>query len=359
MIIDSNNDNTIENQKGSVNSERCRRRNILVVFLIILAVLGPLSVHRYYSSNKQNKVVGVVVRIDENNIFLRLTADDVTNGFKVGEIIAYTVSDQVLEEIERGNLVEGVPMKVKGNPIWIKQMSPFLEPPLIVSGDNILLEDVVLNRGPGSSYPYLYVNIYNLGEKNVIAMRVKINGTILPFSFRIDRNNPVLPNHWGGDDVFTTWFDPGQNKIVGFMPVVGETYPVFIEARLSDGSVKTWETTVKTESYGVIATIGFRHTISVGACDLFRLGLGGGGALSISFRNTWYHNNTINKITVFLDDKQVMEAPANIPVADYWIGSIDLSERVYAGLEYDVTIQVQSTSGNTTSIKRTEICEYL
>ena len=359
MVIEPNNDDTVITQDGSVDHERSMGWNIIVVFLIILAVLGPLSVHRYYSSYKQNTVVGVVVRINERYVFLRLTTDDVTNGFQAGEIYAYTVPYEKLEEIELGNLVKGVPVKAEGNPLLIKQISQFLEPPLIVSGDYIILEDVSLNRGPSSRYPCLFISVYNLGEKKIVAMRAVINGTILPFSFRINRNNPVVPNEWGSDAVSTRWFDPDQNKTVGFMPVVGETYPVFIKVKLLDGSVKTWNTTVKTESYGVIATIGFFEAISVRACDLFRLGPGGGGALSISFRNTWYHNNTINKITVFLDDKQVMEAPANIPVADYWVGSIDLSERVYAGFEYEVTIQVRSTSGNTTSIKRTVICEYL
>ena len=347
----------MDSEKGTGKREERRWRVIIVGILILVALLGSLTVYRYFSPVKPQTVVGVVVHGDGKKIFLRLATDDTVNGFRAGEIRSYTVKPDIYEEIDLGDLVKGMPGKIRRCALEVKEITPFFKPPIINTGDYILLEDISLNKQPNSMYPNLHVIFKNLGEKKVMAMRVEINGTFIPFSFGITRNSPVGPSRYGGESVPTRWFDPELNETVGFDPAKEETYPVFIEMRFSDYSVQTWDVSVKATSFRSIATV-VGGTISLGAVDLFRLGLREGGILSITFRNVWIRK-TITEIVVFLDENQVMKTSATIPDAGYWAGSITLPFDVYTGGEYNVTVQVKASDGSIASVSRVTVCERI
>lgn len=147
------------------------------------------------------------------------------------------------------------------------------------------------------------------------------------------------------------WFDAQLNDVVGFTPVPGETYLGRLNILFDDGIVITRNINFTAHSGSIIASIVDTGThIRVDAALLMRGG--NGGLCSISIRNLWWHKN-ISDIIILVNDEVVMEMSTNLRTGEWWAGSGMLSYPVFTHQTYNVTVQIQTSDGDTCTLSRT------
>jgi hypothetical protein len=221
-------------------------------------------------------------------------------------------------------------------------------------------EGVVLNVPPGQPYgSYLAFGLKNDGEKSIVSVRVKLNGTFIPFVSGISHSSPLNPGLWAGIDLPIEWFDPDSNGIVGCAIVPGGTYPVEVNISFSDGKSIQRTFAAQAESAGVIATLAPTNVLEIDDISLLRLE-DGKGVLSVHFRNTWWNGQeleTISQINVSLMGKPVIVTPLLLQGGGYWAASSTLPFEVSIVSTYIVTIRVEATDGKVGTISTIISCE--
>lgn len=226
--------------------------------------------------------------------------------------------------------------------------------------EDIEFSDFTWNRNI-DSLPYFGFGIRNLGEREITAVRVELDGSLLPWSFGVDRDEPIKPSRSGVDGVFTAWYDPEVGGLTGLYPEDGTTYPVKIRLRYDDGTTQTFDRRVKAEEGLDVASIAAFERLPLPDASMFRLGTGEGGVLSLSFRNTWYLDapQTVEEVWVYVNSSEVMDSGQRVRSADYWAASIPLPFDVYVGGRYNVTLVAASVQGNVSKTTRCVTCEDL
>ena len=295
-------------------------------------------------------------------LYLRLVTDDIVNGHKAGEIVDYTVSKDVYDEVCNGDLVKGIPQRKPETVLYVERGSP-LQVVQIISGFSSYLvefEGVTLNVPPGQSYSaYLAFGLKNDGERPIVAVRVKLNGKFIPFGSGVSRSTPLNLGLWTGIGLPIAWFDPDSSGTVGCAIVPGDTYSVEVNITFDDGKLIKRTFTVQAESAGVIATLAPCNIVEIGDISLLRLE-DGKGVLSVRFRNTWWNGQeleTISNINVSLMGKPVIVTSILLQGGGYWAASSTLSFEVSIVSTYIVTIQVEATDGTIGTISTIIPCE--
>ena len=353
-----------------------KKRSVVLMFLVV--ALAMLSVVQYIELSQTRSalseireelsvVTGVIVSLkrveyeDSGEVryigLLRLTSDDRVNGVEAGEISDYIIVLDSYRELDVGNLVVGIPLKDEAPSLKVRSVIPFIISPIINTGDYVDFEVVKLNTGVGSSYSSLYLGLNNLGEKEIISIRVEINGTIIPFFFGVNKEHPVKPSKSMHKTVPTSWFDPALNGTAGFRPERGETYPVVVTLTLTDGTltysgktVKTWNFSVTAISYGAIVTlIDTGSHIEIQSVDLFE-NRKKEDFLSVVFRNVW--KKTVTNVTILVDDTIVAKARTNLKTGGSWVASMRLPFNVYLSSSHNVTIQTRTADGDIAEVSQ-------
>lgn len=314
-------------------------------------------------------VSGIIVSLDRVEYeddsasffgLLRLTTDDGVNDVGTGEISDYRMILDEYVELRVGNLVSGVPMRGEIPALRVECITPFFHPPIINTGEYIEFEVVELN----TVGPSLYLGLHNLGEKDIIAVRAEVNGTLIPFFFGVDKEHPVKPYGYVQDSVPTSWFDPRMNGTAGFKPVHGETYPVVVEITISDDrpfylfkTVRTWNFSVTAVSGHAIASMVDTGThIEMKSAYIFGHP-GEEDFLSLVIRNVW--RKKVTGIAVFVDDVQVADVRTNLKTGSSWRACIGLPFNVYLGSSHNVTIRALTAEGDVAEVSREVICDRI
>jgi len=287
---------------------------------------------------------------------LRLTSEDEVNGVKTGEIANYRLVFGSYVELEAGNLVTGSPIEGEPRTLNVRNITSFIRPPIINAGEYIKLDARLTTVGP-----YLSLGGHNLGEKDIISVRVEVNGTLIPFFFGVDKEHPVEPYGYLQDSVPTSWFDPASNRTVGFNPVHGEIYPMIVKLTLSEDpplylykTVKTWNLSVTAKSLGSIASIGSSSAhIEIHSAYLFKRSTEG-EFLSFEVRNVW--NNTVTGMKILVDNVTVADVKTNLQVSHYWKACVKLPFDINVGSVHMVTIVTLTTDGESDEISQDVKC---
>lgn len=341
-----------------------------IFLMIIVVTLAFLNLYLSSELFRTRSVSGIIVSLkrveyedDEGASYiglLRLTTDDSVNGVGVGEMSDYRI---ILDEDVRlkvGNLVSGIPMKKEIPTLKVERITPFFHPPIINTGDYIDFKSVRLNEfGPS-----LYLRLHNLGEKDIISVRVEVNGTLIPFLFGVNKEHPVKPYKYVQGEVPTSWFDPATNGTVGLKPIQGETYPIVVELTLSDDrphylskTVKTWNFTVTTIFFGSISTLIDTGThIEIGSAYLFEYP-SKGDFLSFEIRNVW--SKTVTDLEILVDDVQVATVKTNLKTGSYWKASIRLPFNINIGSSHNVTIRALTAEGEVAEVSKKVRCDVI
>lgn len=201
----------------------------------------------------------------------------------------------------------------------------------------------------GSNFPWLGVSLRNVGEKSIIAVRVELNGTLIPFSLGGSRES-INPSQTRQGSVPLRWFDAQVNAVVDLTPVVGETYFGRLIILFEDGAVTLRDMNFTAQSGGCIASIvdtGIHMEVDA---DLFMRG-GQGGVCSLWIRNVWWHEN-ISDITILVNDEVVIDTPTNLRTGDYWAGSGTLPYPVSTYQTYNVTVHIRTSDGDVSALSR-------
>jgi len=259
-------------------------------------------------------------------------------------------------ELQVGNLVTGNPITGTSNTLYVRNITAFIHPPIINTGEYINLGARLTTVGP-----YLSLGGQNLGEKDIISVRVEVNGTLIPFFFGVDKEHPVKPYGYLQGSAPTSWFDPEVNGTVGFKPVRGETYPVNVELTLSEDpplylyrTVKTWNLSVTAKSIASIATVADSgEHIEIRSAYLFKRSREG-YFLSIVVRNVW--SETVTGMKVLVDDVSVAEVRVNLRSGKYWEACVMLPFDLITGRVYRVTLMAFTADGEFAEVSQDVKC---
>jgi hypothetical protein len=355
------------------------KRTILLV--IVVATLASLNLFLYSdlvqarsdlseARDELGTVSGIIlstkaVEYDDSGevgyiILLRLVSEDPVNVVAASEISEYRLLLDSYMDLEVGNLVTGKPMKGETPALRVQSVTPFFLPPIVNTGEYIDFEVVELN----TVGPSFYLGLHNLGEKDIISIRIEVNGTLIPFFFGVDKEHPVKPYEYMHDTVPTSWFDPATNGTAGFNPIHGETYSVVVRLTLSDDrpiyhfkSVKTWDfSATALSAYSVETFVPFESIIRIKSAYLFEQ-IGNEDFLSIVVKNVWV--NPVTDIEILVDDIQIANLKTNLKSGKYWEACIRLPFNIYVGSSHKVFVRALTEEGEFAELSKEVRCERM
>jgi hypothetical protein len=228
-------------------------------------------------------------------------------------------------------------------------------------GDLLLFGGGRITQYLNDPYPVLRFSIRNLGEKEVIAVRAKINGFLLPYTFGVSTDSPIEPSKYEAMSRYTSWYDPAIVNVSGYVPADGEEYTVEVTVKLSDYSSQVFTET------GIFELKGYAAAFVVGServyfrePDLLSYGLRGGGSVSLSFRNVWWVGSLqeINRLQLYLDESKLWDEDVYIDSTDYFSVTVHVPFNLVPGKEYDVTLVAYSATGLNSTYTVPTMCQF-
>jgi len=310
-----------------------------------------------------DEVSGIVIHREGADIWLRLTTPDQVNNVDAGEITAYRILDKYAEDFEIGDLLTG---KLLGNKTIIHEpgVSFFVHDfdyGFVNRGDLLLFGGGRITQYLNDPYPSLRFSIDNLGEKEVIAVRAKINGFLLPYTFGVSTDSPIKPSKQEAMERYTSWYDPAIGNVSGYVPADGEEYTVEVTVKLNDYSSQVFTRTniFELKGYAAAFVVGSER-VSFREPDLLSYGLRGGGSVSLSFRNVWWVGSLqeINRLQIYLDKNMLWDEDISIDSTDYFSVTVHIPLDLVPGKKYDVTLVAHSTTGLNSTYTVPTMCQF-
>jgi len=339
---------------------------VKAIFLLMIIVIGSMGSYIVYNQfqSKEKPITAIVVRLDEAkysdqnllgfNGLLRLITDSTLSGANTGEIKDYFIKTNS-SDIQQGWLVTGFISQGDPIPVFtVNRSQPFLTW-FVNASDFVRVSYIGINTG--NQYPELSIELSNLSDKPITSIRCNINGTVLPFTWGVSKTTPIQPSYDFSFSVYTSWVDPTTSERGGITPISGKTYLVHIELGYQDGVIRSIDNLVMAQGGVSISSIVMINPISVSTVDLLETNAGS-SLISISFRCTWY-SKAITRIEILIDDKLVVEAPCNLVMGWYWVGSMKVPFNIYTGGDYNVTLRVYSSDGELYSTSQLVTCQHL
>lgn len=337
--------------------------SVCLILITAAMTYGILTRTTTQSEPLVNDVVsGIVVHRDGAQIWLRLTTPDLVNNISIGEIETYCVLDKYAEDFDVGDLLKG---KLLGNKTISHEPGiPFFEHDwdygFVNRGDLLLFEGGRIIHDLSKPYPSLSFSIKNLGEKEIIAIRARINELDLPYAFGVSQDSPLEPSRDQSFSCYTAWYSPGGNT-GGYVPIDDEEYTVTVTVKFSDYSTRTFTKSgvySEGDNKGSICFMVSRSYVYFREPDLLWLGRGSGSSLSLSFRNEWSRNQSIEELELYFEDNLVWGESIRINRAEYFTVTVPIPFETVPGQIYDVTLVAHSSTGlNSTYTVQTQ-CQY-
>jgi len=336
-----------------------------VCLILITAAITYSLVTRTTTQSEppvNDEVSGIVVHREGSQIWLRLTTPDQVNNVSIGEIEAYRVLDRYAEDFDVGDLLKG---KLLGNnTISHEPGIPFFEHDwdygFVIRGDLLLFGGGGITHDLSKPYPSLSFSIKNLGEKEVIAIRARINELDLPYAFGVSQDSPLEPSRGESFSCYSAWYSPGGGT-GGYVPMDGEEYTVTVTVKYSDYSTRTLTKSgvyKEGDNRGSICFMVSRSYVYFKP-DLLWLGRGSGSSLSLSFRNEWSRNNqSIEELELYFEDTLVWGEPIRINPAEYFTVTVPIPFDTAPGKTYDVTLVAHSSTGLNSTYTVPTKCQY-
>jgi hypothetical protein len=172
----------------------------------------------------------------------------------------------------------------------------------------------------------------------------------------VSKTTPIQPSYDFSDSVYTSWVDPTTGERGGLTPISGKTYLVHIELGYQDGAIRSIDNLVNAQGGVSISSIVIINPIEGPAVDLLHTNASS-SLISLSFRSTW--SKPITRIEILIDDKLVVDAPCNLVLSWYWVGSMKVPFNIYTGGDYNVTLRVYSSDGELYSTSQLVTCQHL
>jgi hypothetical protein len=339
---------------------------VKAIFLIMIVAIGSMGSYIIYNQFQSNEkpITAIVVRLDEAkysdqnllgfNGLLRLITDSTLSGAAAGEIKDYFIKTNS-SDIQQGWLVTGFISQGDPAPVFtVNRAQPFLTW-FVNASDFVRVSYIGINTG--NQYPVLSIELSNLSDKPITSIRCNINGTLLPFTLGVSKTTPIQPSYDYGSSVYTSWVDPTTNERGGLSPISGKSYLVHIELGYQDGAIRSIDNLVIAQGGASISSIVAMNPIEGPEVDLLEMNAGS-SLISMSFRCTWY-SKAITRIEILIDDKLVVDAPCNLVMGWYWVGSMKTPLNVYTGGDYNVTHRVYSSDGELYSTSHLVKCQHL
>jgi hypothetical protein len=349
-----------------------------IILILLVVILASLNLYQYTeliqtrsdlneARNETTSSSGIIVNLSEVEYddgeevtyigLLRLTTNDSVNEVDAGEISDYRLILDKYVDLEVGNLVRGIPIKGEIPALKVKEITPFFHPPIINAGDYIDFEVVRLSTGG----PSFYLGLLNLGEKDIISIRVEVNGTLIPFFFGVDKEHPVKPYEYMHKTISTSWFNPETNETEGFKPIHGETYHIDVELTLSDyrpsylfKTVSTWNFSITAVSVVSVGTFSpFESIIQIRSAYLFEK-IGNKDFLSIVVENVW--ENPVTDVKILVDDIEVADVQTNLKSGNQWTACIRLPFDIYVSSSHNVTVRAITAEGEVAEVSQDVKC---
>jgi len=311
-----------------------------------------------------DEVSGIVVHREGAQIWLRLTIQDQVNNVSIGEIEAYRVLDKYAEDLDVGDLLKGKLLDNKT--ISHEPGVPFFEHDwdygFVNRGEMLLFGGGRITRELDDPYPVLRFSIKNLGGKEVVAVRAKINDFELPYTFGVSTESPIAPSKRSAMSRYTSWHDPATGNVTGYIPSDGEEYTVEVTVKFDDYSIQVFNRTdiFETEKMGSINTLCGFERVHFREPDLLYLGFGKGGSVSLSFRNEWWVDSLqeIDRLELYIDDRMLWGEDIHIKPANYFSVTVHIPFGPVQGQIYDVTLVAHSTTGFNSTYTVPTKCQY-
>jgi DNA-binding transcriptional ArsR family regulator len=339
---------------------------VKAIFLIMIIAIGSMGAYIAYNQfqSKEKPITAIVVRLDEAkysdqnllgfNGLLRLITDSTLSGADTGEIKDYFIKTNA-SDIQQGWLVTG--FISQGDPIsvfTVNHAQPFFT--WFVNASDFVRVSYI-GIWTGNQNPELGIELSNLSDKPITSIRCNINGTVLPFTWGVSKTNSIQPSYDFSSSVYTNWVDPTTGERGGLTPSTGKTYLVHIELGYQDGAIRSIDNLVVAQGGASISSIVMINPISVPKVDLLETNAGS-PLISMSFRCTWY-SKAITRIEIHIDDKLMVDAPCNLVLGWYWVGSMKVPFNIYNGGEYNVTLSVYSDDGAFYTTSQMVTCQHL
>jgi len=342
---------------------------LLGVCLVFLTLTIAYSMLSHTGSPPQlsasDEVSGIVIHRDGAQIWLRLTTPDQVNNVSIGEIEAYRVLNKYARDFDVGDLLKG---KLLGNKTISHEPGvPFFEHDwdygFVNRGDLLLFGGGRITREPDDPYPVLRFSIKNLGEKEVTAVRAKINDFELPYTFGVSTKSPIAPFKHSAMSRYTSWYDPATGNVTGYIPSNGEEYTVWVTVKFDDYSTQVFTRTdiFEMEKGLSISTVAGSKRVYFREPDLLRLGVGKGGSVSLSFRNVWWVDSLqeIDRLELYIDDRMLWGEDIRIEPTDYFSVTVHIPFDTVPGKRYDVTLVAHSTTGFNSTYTVPTLCQFI
>lgn len=309
-------------------------------------------------------VSGIIIQRGGRSVWLRLTSDDPMNNLTKGELIQYNITNWNETDAKSGDYIDAT--VIGEHAIIIEDIVPFFiqehDRGFVNVGDLILVSGGKIEWDLSDPYPTFDIKVRNLGEKDIIGVRATINGVQLPYTFEVTKRNRIEPSQNLYTNRYTAWWDPTTNTTEGFIPVEGETYTVDFLIKTQGRSYVEYSFTDTYEpvNYGSISTLSGNDLVYFQGGDLLSNGLWNGGSIYVTFRNSWWVDGaqTIDRLTIFVHDKVVLDADVNIQLSEYVSIGTSFGNDFEIGETYDVTLRATSTSGNISEYTKEVVCEY-
>lgn len=355
-----------------LNAISIKKAAPIILTIVVIIVISFFILQSILPNNYQQSVSGIVeykivtnqlsynVTTPSENyvIWLRLTWDDNNNGHSAGSDQAYLVSKDFFDTVSIGDLIAGVPSK--------SSEYPLLSSPRVISSMVLLplVNPSILNSTKVTltslPHPTLEVELSNYGDRVVEFVRIYVNGTLIPFS----------PHYWCGAcfspyyngplsfNIPVSWLDLDLNETQGITGSwTNNTLPYTMEITFNDGSVayKTGVINLNPSIYSIELLVDGGWHVEARQITLYKLE-SGEGKLSISMKDVW-SGKTIDEVSVFLNDKLVINCSISLVAGGYWDASKYLPTSMDINSPYSYTIQVRTTEGDIATINGTVNCE--
>lgn len=346
-----------------------------ILLMVVVVALSSLNLYLYSdlvqthsdlneAREELGTVSGIVVHRDGANVWLRLTTPDRVNYVDVGEMMTYRVLDEYAEDFDIGDLLK---VKLLDNQTIIYEPGiPFFmhdfDYGFVNRGDLLLFGGGKITQDLSDPYPVLRFRIRNLGEKEVIDVRARINDFVLPYTFGVSTGSPIPPSKHEAMSRYTSWYDPATGNVSGYIPADGEEYTVEVTVKFEDYSSQVFTLTdvFELEKGYSIATVAGSERIFFREPDLLSFGIRKGGSVSLSFRNVWWVGSLqeINRLQLYVDENKLWDEDIHIEPADYFAVTVHIPFDLVPEQEYEVTLVAYSTTGFNSTYTVPTICQF-
>ena len=225
-------------------------------------------------------------------------------------------------------------------------------------GDLVQLNEVEIKNDAALPYPYIRFEVSNQGDKDITAIRARVNDVDLPYTFGVSKDHPLESSRIWNYHEFTAWYESG-GSVGGYNPNFGDWYRIKVTLLLNDGSTKVCRKIGRyIDSHeGSLGTLGGFDTLSFRGASL--LASEAHGTLNLNFLNDWVVESaqTVKRLEIRLDDMIVWEEDVRVDHTRDFAVTVEIPFELESGKKYDVTLIAYSTEGNISTFTESTLCQ--